>query len=252
MKEKIKINKGIDEKTGCNYIFTTIKKKVGNADGLLPKIKLTNKVYAKSTSLIDFVSDKNIPYAINAGIFNTKTLEPECVLIMDGKIIFDRKETYVHVNPNDGDEKRDVLYTLGINKDGDFKMYKPCFTAKEILNDGCNDAVMGFVPLIINHEEFIDGDDIVPYGSRMNKPRQIVGQLKSGDYYVLTVHSPGLTFQTSRDLLKKLDVPFAYDLDGGSSTQTTCYNERLTPVYRDETGRKIPTIMTFENFEELY
>ena len=249
MKNNIKIVRRIDDSTGCEYIFTTIKKKIDENKSFMPRIKLTNEVFSLSTSLIDYVKGKNIPYAINAGIFNTKTLEPECVLIIDNKIIYDRKETYIHVNPNDGDEKRDVLYTLGINKSGDFKMYKPCFSAKEILNDGCQDAVMGFVPLIIDYEEFKDGDDIVPYGSRIDKPRQIVGQLKNGDYYILTAKAPGLTFQTSRDLLKKLDVPFAYDLDGGSSTETTFFDERLTPVYRDVTGRKIPTIMTFEPIE---
>ena len=33
---------------------------------------------------------------------------------------------------------------------------------------------------------------------------------------------------------------------GGSSTQTVFHKENITPIYRGETGRKIPTIINFE------
>ncbi len=241
--EDIKISLNIDEKTGCHYLFTIIKK---YKNGIKPRLQFTSDNFKNSTSLYDYVMGKNIPYAINAGIFNTTTLEPECVVVKAGKVIFDRDETYEHKNPNDGENKRKVLYTLGITNTGELKIYEPKFSAKDIIKDGCNDAVMAFVPLIQNYEELKFVDDIVPYGSRIRKPRQIIGQLENGDYYILTAHSPGLTFQETRDLLKKHNIPFAYHLDGGSSTQTTYYNQLLTPIYRDKTGRKIPTIITFE------
>ena len=85
MKNNIKIVRRIDDSTGCEYIFTTIKKKIDENKSFMPRIKLTNEVFSLSTSLIDYVKGKNIPYAINAGIFNTKTLEPECVLIIEDR-----------------------------------------------------------------------------------------------------------------------------------------------------------------------
>ena len=55
-----------------------------------------------------------------------------------------------------------------------------------------------------------------------------------------------MTFEELRDLLYKMNVKIAYNLDGGSSTQTVFHKTALTPVYKEETGRKIPTVITFE------
>ena len=49
-----------------------------------------------------------------------------------------------------------------------------------------------------------------------------------------------------RELLYKMNVKIAYNLDGGSSTQTVFHKTALTPAYKEETGRKIPTVITFE------
>ena len=43
-----------------------------------------------------------------------------------------------------------------------------------------------------------------------------------------------------------MNVKIAYNLDGGSSTQTVFHKTSLTPAYKEETGRKIPTVITFE------
>ena len=56
----------------------------------------------------------------------------------------------------------------------------------------------------------------------------------------------GRSFEELRELLYKMNVKIAYNLDGGSSTQTVFHKTALTPVYREETGRKIPTVITFE------
>lgn len=54
----------------------------------------------------------------------------------------------MHKDIKDGGEKREELYILGINNDGNLKIYNPSISGEEIINDGCMDAVMGFVPLI--------------------------------------------------------------------------------------------------------
>jgi hypothetical protein len=56
----------------------------------------------------------------------------------------------------------------------------------------------------------------------------------------------GVLAADTRRIAEKMNVPFAFALDGGSSTQTMLHKQRLTPVYRHETGRRIPTIITFE------
>jgi exopolysaccharide biosynthesis protein len=115
-----------------------------------------------------------------------------------------------------------------------------------MIDDDCVDAVMGFVPLIINHKKATQVDEICPYGSYDKHPRQVIGQYDNHDYFVLTVLEPGMTFEELRNLLYKLNVKIAYNLDGGSSTQTVFHKTALTPAYKEETGRKIPTVITFE------
>ena len=246
-KKYITIENKVDEDSGCEYILINIKKRISDSECIVPKLHLTceHNEYDKVTSLYDYMIDKDILLGINAGIFNTGTNEPECVLALDGKEIYDRLETYVHKKADDGEEKRQVMYILGIKRNGDIKIYPPSYTTKQILLE-CDDAVMAFVPLIQNYTPFEEGDEIVPFGSYMNKQRQIIGQWENGDYFVITVLEPGLTYKQARALLKKMNVPFAFALDGGSSTQTMLHKQRLTPVYRHETGRRIPTIITFE------
>ena len=40
MKNNIKIVRRIDDSTGCEYIFTTIKKKIDENKSFMPRIKL--------------------------------------------------------------------------------------------------------------------------------------------------------------------------------------------------------------------
>lgn len=241
-KNFVKYQKG--NEYNCDYIITKIKKNISETERIFPRVRLTGSD-GNNNSLYDFMNNDEILFGINAGIFNTGTGEAECLLISDNKIYKDQLETYIHKNEKDGGEKREELYILGINQEGNLKIYKPSVTGKEIINDGCMDAVMGFVPLIENYEP-IDLDKICSYISMDKHPRQIIGQLKNDDYIIMTVLEPGMTLKETRKILQKLNVKKAYNLDGGSSTQTVYHNETLLPFYKEKTGRKIPSVITFE------
>lgn len=245
-KKYISCKEEYDKNSKCKYIITKITKYTDDNKRIFPKVRTTSSDYKNSTSLKDFMKKDEILFAINAGIFNTKTKCPECVLIKNKKIIIDQNETYIHTNPIDGGDKREELYILGINERGNLKIYDPICSGQDIIDDDCVDAVMGFVPLILNHKKITGVDEICPYGSYDKHPRQIIGQYDNHDYFVLTVLDPGMTFEEVRELLFKLNVKIAYNLDGGSSTQTVFHKTVLTPAYKEETGRKIPTIITFE------
>jgi exopolysaccharide biosynthesis protein len=245
-KKYVSYKEEYDENSKCRYIITRITKYTDDNKRIFPRVRTTGKDYESSTSLKDFMKKDEILFAINAGIFNTKTKRPECVLIRNKKVLVDQSETYKHTNPIDGGDKREELYILGINERGNLKIYEPNCTGQDMLDDDCVDAVMGFVPLIINHQEATQVDEICPYGSYDKHPRQVIGQYDNHDYFVLTVLQPGMTFEELRKLLHKLNVKIAYNLDGGSSTQTVFHKTSLTPAYKEETGRKIPTVITFE------
>lgn len=243
-KKYVKYEERLDKKSNCKYVFTTIKRNIKSNERIFPRVRTTynNDV---STSLYDYMSKEEVLFAINAGIFNTQTGKPECLLINNRKIIVDQKETYIHTSPKDGGEKRDELFILGIDDSGDLLIYDPKTKAEDIINDGCIDAIMGFVPLIVNYKK-TDLDYICSYISYDKHPRQIIGENDEGDYFILTILKPGMTLDEARNLLIRLNVKLAYNLDGGSSTQTFFHKNGLTPPYRGNTGRKIPTIITFE------
>lgn len=228
----------------CEYIVTKIRKNICNNERIFPRVRLTSS-NENNESLYNFMNNDEILFAINGGIFNTGTGEAECLLISNNKIYKDQLETYIHKNIKDGGEKREELYILGINSDGNLKIYNPSVSGEEIINDGCMDAVMGFVPLIENFQ-LVNLDNICSYISMDKHPRQIIGQLDNDDYIIITVLKPGMTLKETREVLKKLNVKKAYNLDGGSSTQTVYHKESLVPFYKGKTGRQIPTIITFE------
>lgn len=244
-KKYVNYVEGYDDSSLCPYTFIRIKKKINDQERVMPRVRVTYDMIKSPTSLQDFMEQDEILFAINAGIFNTKTEKPECVLICDKKILVDQMETYIHINPEDGGDKRQELYILGIMEDGKLIIYPPKTTCEKILNDGCVDAVMGFVPLIVDGN-MVNEDEVCSYISYSKNPRQIIGEDEEGNYFVLTVHNPGMTLDEVRNLLYKFHVETAYNLDGGSSTQTVFHKQRLTPVYREKTGRRIPSVITFE------
>ena len=244
-KDNIKYIEDYDSNSNCPYVLTTIKRNVNENDRIIARVRTTFNDENTIVSLHDYMNNENVLFSINAGIFNTGTGKPECLLIIDRKVLVDQKETYIHTSPKDGGDKRYELYILGIDKDGDLHIFEPGTGAKEILDTGCVDAVMGFVPLIIDYNT-IDVDERCSYISYEKHPRQIIGIDKDNNYFVLTVNDPGMSLKETRNLLKSMNVKLAYNLDGGSSTQTVFYKENITPIYREETGRKIPTVINFE------
>ncbi len=230
-------------KYDSDYLLIKIKKELSENEKIMPRVRVINQEIDKS--LFDYMNSDEVLFAINGGIFNTGTCEAECLLVSNNKIYKDQKETYIHTDIKDGGEKRDELFILGITYNGDLKIYDSSYSAEDIINDGCVDAVMGFVPLIRDYKE-VNYDNVCSYISMDKHPRQVIGQLDNGDFIVITVLKPGMKLEEVREILKELNVKNAYNLDGGSSTQTVYYKDSLIPFYRGETGRNIPSIITFE------
>jgi len=235
-----------DIKYGFPYTIIKIKKHIDENTIIKPILEFTDPTFKNCTSLIDFMQEHDYFLGINAGIFHTKTNIPECMLIKDGNIIFDRNEEYIHVNPFDGKEKRKILSSIGIDKNGDLKIFKPRYKATQIIKKGIVDCVMGFGLIVKNYKGIKKIDKNVPHGSYKKKARQFIGQYENGDYFIITIHSPGATYAECRKLLTDLHLPNVYTLDGGSSTQTVVCDKLITPIYRDQTGRIIPSIIVFK------
>lgn len=232
-------------KTKCPYSLVTIPRVLSSGASVLPHVRLTGSRVNGCTSVYNYAQAHQCLAAVNAGIFNTTTLAPECALALGGKVLLDQPETYAHP-ATQGGNKRQELYMLGISASGNMATFAPNHSVQSIVSEGYQDVFMGFVPIVVGGKQFKQQDQICYYMCNVIKPRQIIGTYKNGNYFVLTVHSPGLTFKGCRALLKTLPVQFAFHLDGGKSTQTVVGKQQINPVYCPPTGRAVATIITFE------
>lgn len=225
---------------GTKFIITTIPRILNDSQFVCPRIRTLS-----DESLFDFMERDEVLFAVNGGIFNTGTGNPECVLVQNRKVVIDQSETYIHTRPEDGGDKREELFILGITETGNLNIYPPSASAVDIVDDGCIDALMGFVPLIVDGSS-VNLDETCGYISYVKKNRQVICQTYDDEFMIFTVDAPGLTLEETRELLADYPIKLAYNLDGGKSTQTVFHKESLVPFYTGDTGRHVPTIITFE------
>lgn len=121
------------------------------------------------------------------------------------------------------------------------------------ISQGIVSAMCGFFPIVVNYDDFAYPTDIPGTETQdwQHAQRQIIGQFGNGDYMLLTSegrsfdHSVGLTMSDAQRICKTLGVKFAYNLDGGGSTQTVIGNRIVNSIYEGTSGRKRGTFIVF-------
>lgn len=178
---------------------------------------------------------------MNAGIFlDPFSREADGITIIDGIIV---KASGVELFPQE-------QYVLGITETGDFKTYY-YEKAEKILQDSCIYAITGFVPLLEEGEPV--STEILSVCPHWNEPhpRQIIGRLINGDYFIFTCdgrsdHEKGMTLlECMHTILKDFgeSADFAFVLDGGGSTQTMVGKIQINAVIENRT---VPNVIVFE------
>ena len=144
---------------------------------------------------------------------------------------------------------------LTIDTNGDLGYIDADTTGKgdAIVATGVVSAVCGFYPIIDNYENFNYPD--VPYTEELtdwyHAQRQIIGQFDNGDYALITgegrnyAGSIGFSIQEAQNLCKKIGLKFAYNLDGGGSTQTVLGLKNINHIYEGTSGRKVKSYIAF-------
>ena len=141
-----------------------------------------------------------------------------------------------------GDEYQPLndRWTLAIGDDNSLKSFPPDVQASEIRNQGYNNTVSGFGPLIVEgNVVYKDGD----YSEHSNRPepRQVIAQLPNKDLLFFScdgrVEAQGLYQRgmTLKEVIDTLyihygDIKFAYNLDGGGSTASVLRSKMLNKV----------------------
>ena len=129
-----------------------------------------------------------------------------------------------------------TAYTLGINAQNQLKAFPPATNAAAILAEGYIDTVSGFYPMIQNGVAV----DPAIYNNTAKEPRQAIAQLANGDILFLTCHgrntdNAGMSYLDMIRILLARGATFAYNLDGGGSTQTNVRGITINDAI-DDTG----------------
>ena len=204
------------------YHLTRIKHKDSNGNVIRLRHGHSNSTAGEAGT--DFTRRMDCCLAFNASMgksdMPTGVVEPVGVQIINGTIV--QNETYHR-------------YTLGIKDDNFLLAYPPYETPTNILNDGVNDALTAFVPLIENYLPVSDTVYNSVGNSTVANPRQAIAQYGNGDILFLSCggrgyEGVGMKAEDMVRIFSGLAVRFAYNLDGGGSVTTIHNGMRVTPL----------------------
>ena len=142
-------------------------------------------------------------------------------------------------------------WTLAIADDNTLTSFPPNVTASEIRNNGFNNTVSGFGPIISDGKIIVKNGDYSP-NTITSEPRQVIAQLPNKDLIFFscdgrennthTMIEKGMTLQeVGETLLDHYDIQFAYNMDGGGSSSSVVRSHKLNKSMDDSktTERKV-------------
>lgn len=236
---------------GAGYCLIRIPKYSVDGKRIQPKVALTAGENGAAVSALTYAKRENTVFAMNAGLFNTSTMQPQGQTIIGGVSV-----TNSPMTDDMGTAISDVeCYPLCIDSQGDLSSpYARSVDTADMINDGVRYAITGWGQLLDSFAQ--TGTDkfneIVHAGKYI---RQCIGQYGNGDYMVCTVdmarngaaeNDGGMTYDNLAALLITKGVKFAYALDGGGSCETVMGKRQLNPIYEGTAGRAVPTVIYFD------
>jgi hypothetical protein len=219
--------------TPLEYWVTTITPKDNQA-----LTTLLQKDFANSDKSIDMWAKEDViehadrvraVLAINANAWHSSTNQmAKGIQIKDG---------IVYANTNDSPTTQ---YTLTVDQNGILNAYPATITGDDLVNKyGVVNSWTHSVPIVTDGQEVQESIKALYNDYYTLNPRQIIGQ-KTGtnEIVILTVdgrtsRSQGATLSQCASIMMLHNCRFAYNLDGGGSTQTVLYGNFLnnaTPI----------------------
>ena len=236
---------------GAGYYLIRIPRFTVNGKRILPKVALTAGEDGDPVSALDYARRENTAFTLNAGLFNTTTLQPLGQTIVEGVSV-----TNSPMTDDMGIAISDTeCYPLCIDEKGNLSSpYARSVDAAQMVDDGVQYAVTGWGQMLENFTQCgTDKFNEIVHGGKYI--RQCIGQYENGDYMVCTVdmarngtaqNDGGMTYAELANLLIARGVKYAYALDGGSSCETVIGKRQINPIYEGETGRPVPTVIRFD------
>ncbi len=243
--QNIYIDHAYDASTNANYTVIRVYKQKIDGTQQHPFVRAISPAKPRCSAL-DLVSTEDWGLVINAGLGRGNPQPIDGVLIQNGDIVYNDKATY-HAGS----------MPLTIDANGDLGYASADATADELLEQGIVAACCGFCPIIVNYEPVSPPTVQNVDHFTQNAQRQIIGQFGNGDYAVVTCegrtfdNSDGWTIAEAQTICRKLGLKFAYNLDGGGSTQTVIGKKQINAIYENTTGRKLPSFIVFNGTTDM-
>ena len=238
--ENIDIDYEFDSSSNANYTVIRVYKKKADGSNQYPFVYAPNGNDAGTMSTLSMATRYGWSLSINAGVFNTSNKKPDGIVIQDGLVI---QSTIASIHAG--------AMPLTVDSNGDLSYAATDASASSLVSNGVVSAVCGFTPIITDYEPYSES------GSTENAQRQIIGQFGNGDYAIVTCegrnydHSDGWTTAESVAVCQRLGLKFAYNLDGGGSTETVLGEKQINTIYEGTYGRIVPTFIVFNGKDEF-
>lgn len=244
--DNIDVDYGFDADTNANYTVIRVYQTKLDGTKQFPFVYAPNGAGAGSMSTYELVMKEGWLLAINGGVFNTSTIKPDGVVIQNGVVVQSGATT---AHPN--------CKILTIDSSGNLGYAAADADASTLVSQGIVSAVAGFMPIIVNYQAVPseEWNSVAHY--TQNAQRQIIGQFGNGDYAIVTCegrsyqNSDGWTIAEAQTVCLRLGLKFAYNLDGGGSTETMLGKKHFNTIYERTTGRIVPTFLVFNGRNSL-
>ena len=229
---------------GANYTMLRIFQTKTDGSKQYPFLYAPLGASAGGASVLDMNATRNFPVAINAGIFDMTTQVPIGTIIQNSVLIQQGDETIPEWNRNN-------QMVLTIDNEGNLGYAAYNANGTTLINNGIVSAVHSFCPIVIDYQDAADVIQCPYLENDADAQRQLIGQFGNGDYCILSFeargfqHSTGMTIPQVRAFCLELGLKFAFNLDGGGSTQTVLGHKCVNTIYENATGRVVPNYIVF-------
>lgn len=238
--DNMQLDYRFDEATNANYTVIRIFKTKLDGTKQYPFVYAPNGSGAGTKSTLQMNMEKNFWVAINGGVFYTNSAnanKPRGIVVQNGVLI------------QQGTAESRV-FPLTIDRSGNLGYAMPDASGTALISNGAVSVVSGWAPIIIDYD---DASKVISgaYHDDTNAQRQIIGQFGNGDYAIITCegrsydHSDGWTIDEAITICKEIGLKFAYNLDGGGSTETVIGKKQVNTIYEGTYGRIVPTYIVF-------
>lgn len=244
--DNVDIDYEYDKDTNANYSIIRIYKNKLDGTKQYPFVYAPNGNGSGNTTSFKVAQTDGWLLTINSGIFDVSNKKPDGVVIQNRAVVQNTPQT-THTN----------CKILTIDNNGDLFYAEPDANAYELVNNGIVSAVVGFMPIILNYAIVPSSEWNAVSHYTENAQRQIIGQFGNGDYAILTCegrghqNSDGWTIAEAQKICQKHGLKFAYNLDGGGSTETMIGLKHFNTIYEGSYGRIVPTYIVFNGSDEF-